>query len=177
MSTDATIDQLSTDRGNETNPNPETNPKAEANAKPETNASTERRAIARHAPTVARVLLGLVFFVFGLDYFLHFMPAPKGPFPAGAMALGGAMMQSGYMFELIKGTEVLCGALLLCNLFAPLALVVIAPVVVNIVAFHVFLEPAGLPLAIALVVLLAYLGWAYRETFRPLLAMRTKLTR
>jgi uncharacterized membrane protein YphA (DoxX/SURF4 family) len=156
MSQDATLEQLSTDSRTET---------------------AAKKSIARHVPTVARVLLGLVFFVFGLSYFIHFMPEPKGPFPAGAMALGGAMAQSGYMMELVKGTEVLCGALLLLNLFTPLALVVIAPVVINIFAFHAFLEPAGLPLAIILVVVLAYLGWAYRGTFRPMLAMRAKPTR
>jgi uncharacterized membrane protein YphA (DoxX/SURF4 family) len=139
--------------------------------------ATDKKSLARYVPIAARVLLGLVFFVFGLDYFLHFMPAPQGPFPPGALALGGAMMKSGYLFELIKGTEVLCGALLLGNLFVPLALVVIAPVVVNIVAFHAFLEPAGLPLAIILVALLGYLGWAYREAFRPLLGLRVKPAR
>jgi hypothetical protein len=155
MSTDATIDTLST----------------------EGRTDSKKKSLTRFVPIAARALLGLVFFVFGLDYFLHFMPAPQGPFPAGAMALGGAMMKSGYLFELIKGTEVLCGALLLGNLFVPLALVVIAPVVVNIVAFHAFLEPAGLPLAFILVALLAYLGWAYREAFRPLLGMRVKPAR
>jgi len=155
MSTDATIDTLTTDG----------------------RTDSKKKSLARFVPVVARVLLGLVFFVFGLDYFLHFMPAPQGPFPPGAMAFGGALMQTGYMMELVKGTEVLCGALLLANLFVPLALVLIAPVVVNIVAFHAFLEPAGLPLAFILVALLAYLGWAYRETFRPLLGMRVKPAR
>ena len=155
MSTDATIDTLSTDG----------------------RTRTAKKSLTRFVPIAARVLLGLVFFVFGLDYFLHFFPAPKGPFPPGAMAFGGALMQTGYMMELIKGTEVLCGVLLLGNLFVPLALVLIAPVVVNIVAFHAFLEPAGLPLAFILVVLLAYLGWAYREAFRPLLSLRVKPAR
>jgi uncharacterized membrane protein YphA (DoxX/SURF4 family) len=169
MSHEATIAPLSNERTEGT----ERTPAREGR----TETTTKTRSIARHAPTVARVLLGLVFFVFGLDYFLHFMPAPKGPFPPGAMALGGAMMQSGYMFELIKGTEVVCGLLLVSGLFVPLALVVIAPVVVNIFAFHAFLEPAGIPMAVILVALLAYLGWAYRDTFRPLLALRVKPAR
>jgi uncharacterized membrane protein YphA (DoxX/SURF4 family) len=137
-----------------------------------TTTPARRFTFARIAPVAARVLLGLVFLVFGLDYFLHFMPPPKGPFPEGAMALGGAMMKSGYLFELIKGTEVICGALLLSGLFVPLALVVIAPVIVNIVAFHAFLEPAGLGLALPLVVLAGYLAWTRRAVFAPVLKMR-----
>ncbi len=132
-------------------------------------------AVARHLRTAARVLLGLVFFVFGLDYFLHLLPQPTGPVPEGAMAFGGALMKSGYMFPLIKGTEVLVGALLLSNRFVPLALVLIAPVLVNIVAFHAFLEPSGLPLAVILVALELALAWAHRDAFRPMLASRAIL--
>ena len=131
-----------------------------------------RAAIARHLQTAGRVLLGLVFFVFGLDYFLHFFPQPTGPMPEGAMAFGGALMKTGYMFPLIKGTEVLVGALLLSNRLVPLALVLIAPVLVNIVAFHAFLEPSGLPLAVALAAIELALAWSYRAAFRPLFAAR-----
>jgi len=129
--------------------------------------------VARHLRTAARVLLGLVFFVFGLDYFLHVLPQPTGPMPEGAMAFGGALMKSGYMFPLIKGTEVIVGALLLSNRFVPLALALIAPVIVNIVAFHAFLEPSGLPLAIVVVALELALAWAHRGAFRPMLVART----
>jgi hypothetical protein len=128
--------------------------------------------LARHARTAARTLLGLVFFVFGLDYFLHFFPQPTGPMPEGAMAFGGALMKTGYMFPLIKGTEVAVGALLLSNRFVPLALALIAPVIVNIVAFHAFLEPSGLVIAIAVAALEVYLAWSYRAAFRPMLAAR-----
>src|SRR6188768_3359686 len=85
-------------------------------------------------PSAARILLGLVFFVFGLNGFLHFLPQPpmSGP-PADFI---GALFVSGYMFPLIKGTEVIASILLLTNRFVPLALAVLAPVVVNIVAFH-----------------------------------------
>lgn len=72
--------------------------------------------------------MGLVFFVFGLNGFLNFMPAPKG-MPEGAMALIGAMAKSGYMLQLVSGTQVLVGALLLVNRFVPLALAFLAPVI------------------------------------------------
>jgi hypothetical protein len=77
------------------------------------------------------------------------------------------------MFPLIKGTELATGALLLANRFVPLALVVIAPVIVNIFAFHAFLAPSGLALAGALVALEIALAWAHRSAYRPLLAART----
>ncbi len=123
-------------------------------------------------PTAARVLLGLVFFVFGLDGFLHFMPQPSTPPPEGAMALAFAMIKSGYLFPLVKGTEVVVGALLLANRFVPLALAVIAPVVVNIVAFHAFLAPSGLPIALAVLALELFLAWSYRGVYRPMLVPR-----
>jgi len=132
--------------------------------------------MARHAPTVARFGLGLVFFVFGLNGFLSFLPPPSGPFPEAAMAFGGALMKTGYLFQLIKGTEVLAAALLLANCFVPLALALLAPVIVNIVAFHAFLEPSGLTLAVVLVALEIYLAWAYRGVYRPMLAARTRPT-
>ena len=125
----------------------------------------------RHLPTAARTLMGLIFFVFGLDGFLHVIPAPDSV-PAGAAAFGGALLNTGYMFPLIKGTEVVAGALLLANRYVPLALAVIAPVVVNIVAFHAFLAPSGLVLAAVVMALEVYLAWTRRDAYRPMLAAR-----
>jgi hypothetical protein len=121
------------------------------------------------ATSIARVLFGLVFFVFGLDGFLHFVPQPTTPPPEGALAFGMALLQSGYMFPLIKGTELVGGALLLGNRFVPLALVLLAPIVVNIVAFHVFLAPSGMLLSLVLLAFEIGLAWAYRAAYRPLL--------
>ncbi|HUR56416.1 MAG TPA: DoxX family membrane protein [Opitutaceae bacterium] len=124
-------------------------------------------------PTIARMLLGLMFFVFGLNGFLNFIPPPKDPPPGAAMDFAMAMMKTGYFFKLVKGTEVLCGLLLLANRFVPLALVLLAPVVVNIVAFHVFLAPSTAAMAIVILGIELYLAWVYRAYYRPLLAART----
>jgi uncharacterized membrane protein YphA (DoxX/SURF4 family) len=137
--------------------------------------ASSTQSFTRHLPTVARVLLGLLFAVFGLNGFLNFIPAPTTPPPEGAMAFGIALMKTGYMMPLIKGTEVLVGVLLLLNRFVPLALVVLAPVVVNIVAFHAFLAPTGLGMIAVIVVLQLYLAWNYRSTYRPLLTARAKV--
>src|SRR5258705_1497772 len=132
------------------------------------------RSFARHLPTIARLLMGLGFFVFGLNGFLQFMPPPKTPMPEGAAAFAGAMMKTGYMFKLVAGTQLLVGVLLLLNRFVPLALVLIMPVLVNIIAFHIFLSPsasATAPGAI-LMALELYLAWAYRGYYRPMLVAR-----
>ena len=142
-----------------------------------TSSSPAVRVVTRHLPTVARVLLGLCFFVFGLNGFLGFIPPPSEPMPEGAVKLGTAFMESGYLFQLIKGTEVAAGLALLCNRFVPLALVVLAPVVLNIVAFHVWLVPSGLGLSLVLAALTLYLAWAHRQAYAPLLRARAPLAR
>jgi uncharacterized membrane protein YphA (DoxX/SURF4 family) len=128
----------------------------------------------RHLPTVARILLGLIFFVFGLNFFFHFLPNPPPPPAAGAFA--GALFASGYLFPLLKTFEVLCGLALLSGRFVPLALTLLAPIIVNIIFFHAFLHPAGLPLPAVIVVLELYLAWSYRDAFRPLLNPRAQPT-
>jgi uncharacterized membrane protein YphA (DoxX/SURF4 family) len=131
---------------------------------PAVTLSSKRRYIA----TSARILMGLVFLVFGLDGFLHFIPQPTEPPSEPTLSFVMGLMKSGYMFPLIKGTEVAVGALLLTNRFVALALVVIAPVIVNIFAFHLFLAPSGLVIAAALVALELYLAWVHRSAYRPL---------
>jgi uncharacterized membrane protein YphA (DoxX/SURF4 family) len=117
--------------------------------------------------SVARYVQGAAFFVFGLNGFLHFLPQPAPPEAAGALL--GAFAASGYMFPLIKGTEVIAGALLLLGRFVPLSLVLIAPVIVNILLYHLFLAPAGLLVPLLLLATELYLAWSYRHVFAPLL--------
>ncbi|MDP9002617.1 MAG: DoxX family protein [Myxococcota bacterium] len=129
------------------------------------------RPISRYVPMIGRALLGLIFFIFGLNGFLRFLPQPS-TLPEGAVAFAGALLKTGYLFPLLKGTEVLVGTLLLSNRFVPLALAIVAPIVINIFAFHAFLAPEGIGLAAVVLVLEAYLAWAYRDAFRPILAAR-----
>src|SRR3974390_2681043 len=136
--------------------------------------SSSRRSLVRYLPVIARVLMGLMFLVFGLNGFLHFIPEPKTPMPEGAKAFAGALMTSGYMFPMVAGTQVLVGMLLLLNRFVPLALALIAPVVVNIIAFHIFLQPSTIGPGLVVLALEIYLAWAYRNTYRPMLGMRAK---
>ena len=117
--------------------------------------------------TIARVLTGLVWLVFGLNGFFQFLPLP--PMGPRAGAFMGALAATGYMFPLIKSIEVIGGALLLGNRFVPLALTLLAPGLVNILAFHLFLEPKGLPLPLILLALEIYMARKYRHAFRPML--------
>ena len=126
----------------------------------------------RRLAAVARLLLGLVFLVFGLNGFFNFIPPPPAPMPAGAVAFIGALVGTGYMLPLLAVTQTIVGGLLLLNRFVPLALALIAPVIVNIVAFHVFLEPTGIVIAFVVLALEIYLAWAYRAAFRSMLASR-----
>jgi uncharacterized membrane protein YphA (DoxX/SURF4 family) len=135
-------------------------------------AGGPKKSITRHFPTIARVLLGLLFTITGLNGFLDFIPKPKDPMPEAAAALAGALMGTRYMLRLIAGTQLLSGVLLVTGLFVPLALALLAPVVVNIVAFHAFLAPKGLGIAVAVLVLELFLAWSYRRAFAPMLAIR-----
>jgi hypothetical protein len=130
------------------------------------------KSFTRHFPAIARILLGLPLFIFGLNAFLNFIPQPDTPLPEGAMAFAGALMATGYMMQLIGVTLLVVGALLLINRFVPLALALFAPFIVNSLAFHFFLERTGLPMALIFAGVELYLAWAYRAAFRPMLAAR-----
>ena len=122
--------------------------------------------------TAARLLLGTIFVVFGLNGFLGFIPQPPAPEAAGAF-LGG-LAGAGYFFPLLKGTEVLVGLALLANRYVPLALTVLAPISINILLFHVVLAPApALPLVIIAARL--YLAWTHRDAFAEVLRAKHEL--
>jgi uncharacterized membrane protein YphA (DoxX/SURF4 family) len=128
--------------------------------------------LARSLRIAGRVLLGLLFFVSGLNGFLNFLPQPSAPLPAGAIAFVGALVATGYMFPLIMATQLIAGVLLLWNRFVPLALALLAPLLVNSLAFHIFLEPSGRPIAFIVLALELYLVWVYRMAYTPMLAPR-----
>jgi uncharacterized membrane protein YphA (DoxX/SURF4 family) len=114
---------------------------------------------------IARLLLGLVFFAFGLNGFFHFIP--NQPMPEAAGAFAGALMNSGYFFPFLKSLEVACGLLLLIGAFVPLALVVLAPIIANIFMFHAFLAPSGLPVALVIGALEIYLSF-FAKPYAPI---------
>jgi putative oxidoreductase len=125
----------------------------------------------RIAALIARILLGLVFFVFGLNGFLHFIP--MGPMPAGlAGQYIGALMQSHYIY-FVAAVQVVAGALLLIGRYVPLGLTLLAPVIVNILLYHLLMDPKGIPMAIIVTILWVIVFYRNRQNFSGLFAQRT----
>ena len=123
----------------------------------------------RTASVIARYLAGLIFLVFGLNGFLHFIPMP----PPGGVAgqFMGALYASHYLW-VIFAFQVIAGLLLLINRYVPLAVAILAPVIVNILSFHVLMAPSGLPLALFVAVLWAVIFVDVRPAFARLFQAR-----
>lgn len=123
----------------------------------------------RTASVIARYLAGLIFLVMGLNGFLHFIPFPPPPGVAGQFM--GALYVSHYLW-VIFAFQVLAGVLLLVNRYVPLALAVLAPVIVNILTFHALMAPSGLPMAVFVAVLWAVIFIDVRPAFSGLFRSR-----
>ena len=120
--------------------------------------------------TIARYLLGLIFLVFGLNLFFHFLP--MGPMPTGpAGQFFGALMVSHYI-QIVAVFQVVPGILLLINRYVPLGLALLAPVIVNIDLTHILMAPSGLPLAALVTILWFLAAWRVRSVFFPLLQQK-----
>jgi putative oxidoreductase len=123
----------------------------------------------RIAGMIARYLLGLVFLVFGVNGFLHFIPMQ--PMPGAAGQFMGAIYGTGYL-TVIFLLEVVSALLLLSGFYVPLGLVLIAPVIVNILLFHLFLAPAGIPLALVMVILWVLTALSVKSAFAGILQQK-----
>ena len=113
-----------------------------------------------------RIILGLILIIFGANKFLGFMPSPELPEAAGNFM--GALANTGYMFPLIGAVEVIVGLLLILNKWVPFALILLAPVAVNMVLFHLKLAPAGIGPAALVTILNAVLIYANWDKFKQL---------
>ena len=119
---------------------------------------------------IARILLGITFAVFGLNGFLNFLD--MGPMPTGlAGQFIGALAQSHY-FWVVAALQVAGGVLLLVNRFVPLGLVLLGPVIVNILLYHIFLNIAGIGVALIVTVLWFIVFYAHRQYFSGIFAQR-----
>ena len=118
------------------------------------------------ATIIARVLLGLMFVVFGSNGFLHFIPTPPMEGPSAAFI--GAMADTGYL-KAIAAIQVIGGAILLVGRYVPLGLTLLRPVIVNILFFHIFIDRSGLLIALVVSALALFLLWRNRTAFAGLL--------
>jgi uncharacterized membrane protein YphA (DoxX/SURF4 family) len=122
------------------------------------------------AVAITRVVLGLPFFVFGLDHFLHFMPQPQTTLPENATKFISALASSSYL-TVVKVLEVFGGAIVLSGRLVPFGLTILTPIAVNILLFEIFLVGSAGP-GLALCILCGLLLWAYRSQFATVFAVR-----
>jgi len=123
----------------------------------------------RVATVIARVLLGLIFLVFGSNAFLHFLPMP--PLPQGVTGeYLHSFFASGYVY-VIGALQVIGGLLLLIGRFVPLGLTILGGIIVNIWIFHLLMAPEGVPPAIVVTILELFLIWRYRDAFKGILSL------
>ena len=116
---------------------------------------------------IARILLGLIFVVFGSNAFLHFIPMP--PLPQNlAGDYTRVFLASGYVYA-IGGLQVIGGLLLLIGRFVPLGLTILGAIIVNILIFHTLMAPEGFAPGLVVTALELFLVWRYRDAFRGLI--------
>jgi putative oxidoreductase len=120
------------------------------------------------AAIIIRVLMGLLFLFSSIAFFFNLVPTPE--LTGNLKTFNDGVTASGYLMQLIKGTELICAIAFISGRFVPLAVVVIFPVIVNIVMVHMFLAPEGLPVAIALLVADLFLAYYYRDRYKTLVA-------
>jgi putative oxidoreductase len=124
----------------------------------------------RIAALIARLLLGLIFVVFGLNAFLQFIP--MGPPPTGlAGQFIGALFQSHYLW-VVAVLQIVGGALLLVNRYVPLGLVLLGPVIVNILLYHLLLNPVGMGMAVLVTALWFIVFYWHRAAFSGIFSQR-----
>jgi uncharacterized membrane protein YphA (DoxX/SURF4 family) len=121
------------------------------------------------ATIIARVVLGLIFILTGLDGFLGFLPMPEPEGKAAEFMV--PLVESGWIV-VVKALELVGGILLLSGRFVPLGLVLLGPVIVNIFIYHLLLDPGGLITGVVLAAIFIFLLFAYRKNFAPLFAMK-----
>ncbi len=133
----------------------------------------------RQLTLLLRILFGLAFVVFGLNVVLMsvsgkgFLPQPE-QLPEAAAAFFQALTNSHYMLPLIGGVQLASGLMILTGIFTPLGLTLLAPVIVNIVLFHQYVDTQGQAIAYAVLALELFLAYSYGPSFRGVLSPLAK---
>jgi putative oxidoreductase len=121
---------------------------------------------------ISRFLLGLIFLIFGLNGFLHFIPMPPPSGVAGQFI--GALFVSKHLL-VVSALQVISGALLLINRYVPVAVTILGPIIVNILLYHVLLNPTGLGLALLVAVLWGLVFVSVRSAFAGIFQQRVEI--
>ena len=124
--------------------------------------------------SIARILPGLSYLVFGLDYFLHFIPYE--PHHTGRVAAFKAgLMGVGYFYPMIKSIQIVGGISLLINRYAPFFAVVLFPISINVFLYHTILVPSGWWMGVLLLIPNLFLGYAYRHYYKGMFVRKPLL--
>ena len=124
---------------------------------------------------ICRLLLGLLYLVFGLDYFLHFIPYQPPQHQGAAGLFKAGLMATGYFYPMQKVIQIVGGLSLLFNLYAPFFAVVLFPISVNVFLFHTILVPSGWLMGVLLLVPNLLLGFGYRDCYRGLFTIKPRV--
>ena len=128
----------------------------------------------KKATIISRILLGFIYLVFGLDYFLHFIPYE--PHHTGRVAAFKAgLIGVGYFYPMIKSIQIVGGIALLINLYAPFFAVVVFPISVNVFLYHTILVPSGWLMGVLLIAPNLFLGYAYRKFYHGMFVRKPSL--
>lgn len=122
------------------------------------------------AVTIVRTLMGLLFLFASITFLFKLFPEPE--LTGRVKIFMEGMVATGYMMQLVKVTELICGIAFVTGFYVPLAAVVIAPIVVNIFLFHLFVDTSGLPVAILLVLANSFVAYFHWDKYRPILNAR-----
>jgi uncharacterized membrane protein YphA (DoxX/SURF4 family) len=126
------------------------------------------------ATLILRILLGVIYLVFGLDYFLHFIPYQ--PMHTGAAAdLKTGLMGTGYIYPMMKSLQIIGGIGLIVNRYAPFFAVALFPISLNVFLFHTILVPSGWLMGVFLLVPNLFLGYAYRHYYKGMFARKARV--
>jgi len=120
------------------------------------------------AVLIARILLGLIYLAFGLNFFFHFIPMQQPALSKEAMAFSGGLFGAGYFFPFMKVIEIISGLFLLINRYTAFFVLFIFPVTLNIFLYHAFLAPSGVTMAGPMIAINLFLGYAYRKYYASL---------
>jgi len=123
------------------------------------------------ATIIVRILFGLLYTFSAAVVLFNLMPQPEIP-PGNIKTFMDGMMATGYLMTLLKVTELVCGLALITGFFAPLANVIIFPITLNILCFHLFTAKADVGMAIVMLLMNLFLAYAYREKYKPMLTLK-----
>jgi len=121
---------------------------------------------------ISRIVLGLLYLVFGLDYFLKFIPYQPPLHPGAAGVFKAGLMAAGYFYPMQKTLQVLGGLALLTNRYAPLAAVVLFPISLNVFLFHTLLAPEAWEMGVLLLIPNLLLGYGWRKYYAGIFTRR-----